>query len=171
MPDYLLACTCGQKTVVSTAQAGQTVRCLCGAALQVPTLRGLAQLEPAVAAAGEKRQGRAARVWEDRHRAAFLLVLASCACLAVAGYLWLSMPPRPVPPDPRAITKSAEELTATEAFQVYNEMSQGLTNPAVDVNERPRRLMAWGIAFAAGVAVVLAGAAGLVLWRRPPRRA
>ena len=169
MPDYLLPCTCGKKAVVSTAQAGDTVYCACGTALQVPTMRALAQLERADAQAVDSGKRRGLRSWEDRHRAAFLLVLASLACLAVAGYLVWVLPPLPVAPDPREITKTADELSAAEAFQVYTEVSQGLSSPAVDIDERPRRMMAWGIAFAAAVALILAGAAAFVVLRRPLR--
>jgi hypothetical protein len=42
---YLLPCSCGQKVRVEPAQAGGQVACACGANLNVPTLRGLKQLE------------------------------------------------------------------------------------------------------------------------------
>ena len=42
---YLLKCQCGQPTPVTIAQAGETVTCGCGKKLQVPTLRGLRELE------------------------------------------------------------------------------------------------------------------------------
>lgn len=44
---YLLPCPCGEKIAVEASQAGQEIRCRCGAALEVPTMRGLAQLERA----------------------------------------------------------------------------------------------------------------------------
>jgi len=49
---YLLPCDCGRKVPVASRQAGQTVVCACGAALEVPTLLRLTALEreaPAVA--------------------------------------------------------------------------------------------------------------------------
>jgi hypothetical protein len=171
MPEYWLSCSCGQKTTVSTAQAGETIYCACGAALEVPTLRGLAQLERADGARDDSASRRGARAWEDRHRAAFLFVMASLAFVAVAGYLWFALPPRPAPADWQQTAKSAEELSATEAFQVYTEMSQGLPNPAVDVNEKPRRLMGWGIAFAAFLAAAFAGGAAISVLRPSRRRA
>jgi len=43
---YLLPCpACGAKTRVDTRQAGETVACQCGNKLNVPTLRGLRELE------------------------------------------------------------------------------------------------------------------------------
>jgi hypothetical protein len=47
---YLLPCTCGKKTPVAAAQAGEIVNCPCGAPLTVPTLRGLRDLEIAAEA-------------------------------------------------------------------------------------------------------------------------
>jgi hypothetical protein len=44
---YKLPCDCGESTVVDVRQAGETVRCTCGRALGVPTLRQLRQLEGA----------------------------------------------------------------------------------------------------------------------------
>lgn len=42
---YLLPCSCGEKIRVRTRHAGETVTCRCGTKLQVPTIRGLRQLE------------------------------------------------------------------------------------------------------------------------------
>lgn len=42
---YRLPCRCGQTVLVERSQAGLTVTCSCGAQLEVPTIRGLAQLE------------------------------------------------------------------------------------------------------------------------------
>ena len=46
---YLLPCTCGRSITVSPRQAGQEVTCECGAAVDVPTMRQLRQLELAEA--------------------------------------------------------------------------------------------------------------------------
>ena len=51
MPRYLLPCSCGQLISIDTIQAGQEVRCSCGKAQLVPTLREIRQLpeaEPAM---------------------------------------------------------------------------------------------------------------------------
>ena len=42
--EYLLTCACGRKIPISRSQAGQELSCECGQTLQVPTLRGLAEL-------------------------------------------------------------------------------------------------------------------------------
>lgn len=168
MPDYLLPCTCGQKTVVSTARAGETVRCACGAELQVPTMRALAALERADATSGGPAKRRA-RAWEDRHRAAFLFVLGSLVCLGVAAYLWITLPVVIPTLNPEEIAQAVKNATPAEAFFVYEEMKKGLQEPIADPNEKSRRLMLWGI----GIAVVLAavGSAGATfVVRRTARR-
>jgi len=43
---YRLPCQCGQTVLVERSQAGLSVTCSCGTQLEVPTIRGLAQLEP-----------------------------------------------------------------------------------------------------------------------------
>ena len=44
---FLLPCECGQTTPVQVSQAGQSLRCACGRALTVPTMRGIRELKPA----------------------------------------------------------------------------------------------------------------------------
>jgi hypothetical protein len=44
---YLLPCSCGRKVSVAFTQAGQEIQCACGAVLEIPTMRGLVQLERA----------------------------------------------------------------------------------------------------------------------------
>ena len=173
MPDYLLPCTCGKKTVVSTARAGETIRCVCGTELHVPTMRRLGELELADVAAGGRSTRRT--IWEDRHRAAFLLVLASIACLGVAAYLGLSMP--------ELMTEAAESsgqdigigiaiesASPAETLEFYEEMKRGLEDPAIDPNEKPRQMMSWGIGLAIGLAALALAGAALVVLRRTGHR-
>src|SRR5947209_2018237 len=42
---YLLPCQCGEKLQVDASESGLIMKCGCGASLEVPTMRGLAQLE------------------------------------------------------------------------------------------------------------------------------
>ena len=44
---YFLPCSCGEKLLVSRAQAGLTITCTCGLKWELPTQRGLEELEPA----------------------------------------------------------------------------------------------------------------------------
>ena len=166
MPAYLLPCPCGRRTAVSTAQAGETIRCACGVDMQVPTLRGMRALEPAEAAGGRRHAG----VWDDRHRAAFVMVLGSLACLGAAVYLWATLPPRPTVPSTKEVSERLNDGPPAQSLQIYAEMQQGLGQPpTADPYEKTRRLKTWGIGLALAIAVALAGAAWAVL-RRPRRQ-
>src|SRR4051812_15575201 len=83
---FLLPCSCGQKVRVANAQAGGQVGCVCGKSLNVPTLRGIRQLEPAPVEA----QGKAAPTWSRVHGALFAcgLLLAGVGLFLVSTYLW-----------------------------------------------------------------------------------
>lgn len=152
MAEYLLPCSCGEKTVVSTAQAGDLVRCsACNAVLNVPALREVRALEPAGSRA------RTNRSWEDHHRVAFLLSIVALACLAVAGFLWLRLPeilPQPTASD---FQKDVDASSPIYLFEAYKAMRLGITSTPIidDPTPRIRRTMLWGI----GIAVALAAAA------------
>jgi hypothetical protein len=79
---YLLPCSCGQKTPVSPAQAGGHVTCVCGKSLPVPTLRGLRELEIAPATAPQEKAG-----WSRVHGVAF----ASGLTVAAIGVVLLAL--------------------------------------------------------------------------------
>ena len=76
---YLLTCSCGEKLPVAAPQAGQTVTCPCGEALEVPTIRGLAQLDRAKETTPTETPSR----WGPREGLVFLgAVIASAAVIA-----------------------------------------------------------------------------------------
>ncbi len=52
---YRLPCACGQTVLVERSQAGLSVACSCGKSLEVPTIRGLAQLEAVQSAPDQRR--------------------------------------------------------------------------------------------------------------------
>ena len=75
---YLLPCPqCGRKLVVTTGEAGGQALCACGATVDVPTVRGLRELESATAPAAE-----ATTSWTTRHSVIFLGSLVAIAGLA-----------------------------------------------------------------------------------------
>ncbi len=43
---YLLSCSCGREIPVEVSQAGETVTCACGAAVEVPSMREIRALPP-----------------------------------------------------------------------------------------------------------------------------
>jgi hypothetical protein len=165
MPDYLLPCDCGAKTPVSTAHAGNTVSCVCGADLHVPTLRGLRDL-PTVSQAGAKT----ARAWEDRHRVAFLLLLVSLVCLGVAVYLRVVMPAAPAPPQPEEIAWAVNNATPGQLFGFSANMIEHGLGPPPDVQVyNTRRIMYWGIGLVVALAATAQFGALAVVFRRRRR--
>jgi hypothetical protein len=84
---YLLPCpACGNKLSVVAGQAGQLVRCTCGAEVEVPTIRGLRELEQV----SEEPAG--ASRWTARHSVAFFGLLILAGALAFSLYLHLRAP-------------------------------------------------------------------------------
>lgn len=82
---YLLSCPCGHKIPVSRSQAGSQLPCpICGQTLEVPTIRGLANLPleqqpPAEGTVGKRTAPR----WSIARRVA----AAVCFCVALIGFI------------------------------------------------------------------------------------
>ena len=162
MSQYLLPCDCGRRTVVSTAQAGESIQCGCGARLDVPSMRGLRSLEPA----DGSRDAKGTDGWSDRHRGAFLLVLAAIAGLVAAGYLaWqLKPPPADERETPEAFESAWKTASPGQVVEVFDELKKGLRlAPADPSEETKRRTLLWGIGIALIGSTLALVAAGLVL--------
>ena len=168
MPDYLLPCSCGEQSVVSTAQAGGTIRCACGAELQVPTMRGLRELEPL-----EPRSAAAGRAvtWDDQHRVAFLLALGALTCLGVAIYLWTLLPAPVVQPTSDEFNVAIDAASTGELFMIHGELANNrIGNPTnVDAELKTRQMLLWGIGIVLALGGAAAGCSAIVLLNRPVR--
>ncbi len=88
---YWLPCACGQKLAVETTQAGQRVRCACGADVVVPPLREILELEPAVDAPGA-RPRRPQGAWGRRQTRLLIGAAIVIASLGGWGFLRLAQP-------------------------------------------------------------------------------
>ncbi len=92
---YLLPCSCGQKLAVLPRQAGGTVTCPCGVAMEVPPLNRLKALEPAAAegpraapaGGGPRRPG-----WGGRQAGLFFGIILLCVGIPWAAWLEWSKP-------------------------------------------------------------------------------
>lgn len=124
MKKYFLACTCGQQAEVDSSQAGLTIKCPCGADLEVPTMRGLAQLpvveaQPASTAAETP-------AWGPGQGLMFLgIVIALCGLIA----LGLVLPTRPqwkVPMEQIAV--QVEGMPVEHLWAHWQELRKGLTS-------------------------------------------
>jgi hypothetical protein len=162
MSDYLLPCTCGKKLGVTKSQAGQTVRCACGKELEVPTLRGLSELERV-----GTRSAAQSRQWTNRHRVVFSLGVAALVGVLAAGYLAWELPP----PLPKIEMVEVDETTPfVNLMAVYDELKKGLDGAVPPISaemramEHEREMRLWGIRVAisaAGCAAVAAAAVQL----------
>ena len=170
MPDYLLPCSCGAQSVVSTAQACGTIRCACGAELHVPTMRGLQDLEPLERSSATG--GRAVN-WDDQHRVAFLLALGAITCLGVAIYLWTSLPVPVVQPTSDDFNVAIDAASTDELFMIHRELVNGRLGGANPMDNllKTRQMLLWGIGIVLALGVAAAGCSTVVLLNRPARGA
>lgn len=82
---YALPCSCGASVPVEIRQAGETVNCQCGKALDVPKLRDLRRLQPLA----ESRPVKRPASWSVLQGSIFAVGL--CALVLSAGsayYVW-----------------------------------------------------------------------------------
>ena len=169
MPSYLLSCSCGQQTRVSSVQAGETVRCACGLPLPVPSMRELRSLPPA--ADDQAGKPRTAVAWEDRHRVAFLLVLVAIAALMAAGYLAAQLPR----PERQVTAQEVDEWVRTstpdQAIGMLEDLKKGLQPDAGESAEvaSSRKMLLWGIGMALSACIVALVGAAIALRPRATR--
>jgi hypothetical protein len=83
---FLLPCACGQKLRVSNAQAGEQVSCVCGSRLNVPTLRGIRQLEVVPAEANVRAAPGWSRVQGAMFAAGLLAAAIGLGMIAYSGF-------------------------------------------------------------------------------------
>jgi hypothetical protein len=87
---YLLPCACGKKIEVDGGQAGLTARCVCGAEVSVPTMRGLATLERVEPRASLSE--RPSTDWGTRQGTVFLGLVIALAASIGGAYEWYKTP-------------------------------------------------------------------------------
>lgn len=113
---FLLPCTCGEKLRVGRAQAGLTVSCTCGRELDVPTQRGLEELEPAEPVAERTSQSS----WGPAQA-----LLALGLLIAVVSGSWATfryvVPPQenPFVINPKANREIIDRLSLTQTFKFW----------------------------------------------------
>ena len=170
---YVLTCECGQAHRVDTSQAGQSLECTCGRALEVPTLRGIRQL-PQVQE--ERRAETSAPSWNRTRGVLFAGgLLTATVCLAIAALLLvLRVQVDDSPPEidfEREARSAVEGLTLDESWDFWTEARRsGLgpyrTPPHVLMREyRGELAMGIGIATAIGVAGIGAVVTSLLMKR------
>jgi hypothetical protein len=122
---YLLPCACGRTLPVEPRQAGQTVICACGEALEVPTLLRLAALEqeqPAAAAPPPVAS------WGLGQAIALVGLAILLAALAGAIYLCFQRPSlRTV--DPQKVRDLVQKMPPAVVYQNWKLLRDQGLNP------------------------------------------
>ena len=158
MPNaYLLPCACGRTTQVGPRQAGETVDCACGARLDVPTIRGLRELEPVAETAAGKP------AWNRGKGLVFIGLLLTVASLSACGYFQLVVKPRDLEFTPTQ--QQLDSIGPVDAWHYWTIVRRGmpatLTGEASETIEQMRRArigtrVSLGLALA-GLAVAASG--------------
>ncbi len=160
---YLLPCRCGHSIVVEPRRAGEMTVCpACGASQQVPTMREMADLEPAPRGAQRSPAGAA---WQWQQQALLLGAVLVIAAIVLGIVFFVK---RPIPDidnvDPDRIRQSAQKFTPLVTWHYWTLMKQGLDR-RIDQRYTDRlaiyriQLAFAGVVGLTGAGLIVAGAA------------
>lgn len=119
----LYPCECGRKIPVEPSQAGRTIRCECGKEIELPSLRGIRELEPAPV---EKPSQSPRPEWGLPDQllltGIILIGLGTLGC----GFLWYSWPI--VPPewewDLDLIRERTQDLSLEQSMKLWENLGK-----------------------------------------------
>lgn len=161
MKKYLLPCSCGQKVAVDASQAGLEVPCACGAKLEVPTMRGLSQLQ----IVEEPREEHAApqAAWGPAQGLMFLGAVLLLGGLVAVLLVMQTRPQWQVQDE--QIRLDVNRLTPGQLWQRWQFLRQGVGGPNDPIRQQyeqawstyRRRLTMSILPLAAGVLLFAAG--------------
>ncbi len=165
---YLLPCTCGESIVVEVSQAGQRIACKCGKSLEVPTLRALRELAPAVAentqAAAARRP---ARTWSQTQGTIFALgaLLAVVGLGAAAYYFYWVLVIDVRPPTQAEFDAMYAEIDKVPVDELYETYKQVRTHElsALDPPFYVRALRLEAAYYRNGIIAAVTGGIGLLM--------
>jgi hypothetical protein len=155
---YLLPCPCGKKTPVERRQAGQAIRCSCGAELEVPTLLEMNALEPMEEAAPPPEP---VVRWGARGR---LILIGLGVLLLTAPAAVYIMSTWPQPPTRTMIGRQIDNLSPRGVRQLWRDLRREGLDP--DVPPESPALAArvlWYRLWLVAVLLLLAVGIGLVV--------
>jgi hypothetical protein len=137
MPRHLLTCTCGRQIPVELSQAGEELRCTCGAAVSVPTFRQLRELPLAPV---EPVKQLATHAWGARRGTIAASLIFATLLLLGAG---VSRYFEPVLPrfNPAAWNQSVsgeiDKMVPAEAWKIWTDNYRSLSRTGFIVMEHP----------------------------------
>jgi hypothetical protein len=163
MTKYLLPCQCGQNVEVDAGQAGLTVSCACGAALEVPTMRGLAALAVVETAQPSETSAGSDAAWGPGQALQFLGAIATICGVLALGLVLRTRPQWIVHSE--QISVAVDRLTTAQLWERWQDLRKGLGTADDPVRQRfetdwatfrRRRTMA-AIPLVAGIVLLAAG--------------
>lgn len=170
---YLLPCSCGQKVRVEPRQAGEVVRCSCGASLEAPTMLKMATLEPAQPEPGSRQPPQAWGVRQSLSLVGGVILLVS---LGLAGFLFYDKPPPPISArsemSAEAIRRQSRGLTPLQsrrAWQALRATGPDGRMPAQEnvyagiLARHQEELLRWWLSMGVVVIIAVVGAALVVI--------
>jgi len=92
---YLLPCECGKSIPVATSQAGSQVACECGAEMEVPTMRGLRELEREEEESPQAGQKMREKSWDPRYGVGMLGAIVAVVAAIPGIVLLVQYPEKP----------------------------------------------------------------------------
>ena len=114
--NYLLPCSCGKTVAVRDTQSGQTVRCQCGAELEVPTRQRLHELEQAPV------EGPPAATRPGWNPAWGIVLLGVLVMIAGGVFTYFTYQNRPILSD-------VNQITPWESFLMWQSLRTGVRLP------------------------------------------
>lgn len=174
MSKYLLPCECGKAIVIDASQAGQQLACECGKPLEVPTLRGVRELQPAPETSSQRRRP---VEWNPSRGTIFagsLVLMIFGAAISFLGYNGLQTTPNITREhETEAFDQRIDEMSLDEVYEIWKEIRElglGERGGNIYVNIRNfraqrQRLLVIGIVLCVGG---LLGAIGANIGRGKP---
>lgn len=165
---YLLPCTCGESIVVEVSQAGQRIACKCGQSLEVPTMRAIRELAPAVeenAKAAAAR--RPAQTWSQTQATIFALgaLLAVVGLGAALYYFYWVIVIEVRPPTQAELDAMYAEIDKVPVDELYETFKQARTH-SLDSLDPPfyiRALRLEAEYYRNGIIAAVVGGIGLLM--------
>ena len=149
---YLLPCECGENIAISTSQAGQEVTCSCGAVVQVPTMKGIRELEMMTVDEPDMRPAK----WDAK--AGVALVGLVLVVIGLAFCYHTRMTKRP-------IMMGIDHLTPIQTWEVWErDLKGGVQLP--EYSQMPYQMMmkVYRQYMAVGIGIVALGCVLVVAW-------
>lgn len=161
---FQLRCECGESHRVVPRQAGETLVCRCGQAIEIPTLRAMRQLPPAASVREAPRHS-----WSRLQGSLFVggLVVTLLAAATVANFTWKrsQLTTDPLKVEDFEFVRNIMYFTPTETWEawtkVFRDQELGARNKPIHEVSREISRRYLGVIIAGSVSLVL-GLAALV---------